>query len=139
MPCETIVAIGGNAHALDIDDLDREMRENERFRDVLTQYSHALLIHCMRMTGCTGLHTLARRCSRWILTTLDRVSEDRFSMSSFPPHGRLTVVVRRRQRRSVELHVGHDRGGHERTRIVGAHRRHCPCGATAQEHAVVLQ
>jgi CRP-like cAMP-binding protein len=81
MPCETIVAIGGEAHELDIDDLDREMRENEHFRDVLTQYSHALLIHSMRMTGCTGLHTLEQRCSRWILTTLDRVSEDRFSIT----------------------------------------------------------
>lgn len=81
MPCETIVAIGGEAHALDIDDLDREMRENEPFRDVLTQYSHALLIHSMRMTGCTGLHSLEQRCARWILTTLDRVSADRFSIT----------------------------------------------------------
>jgi CRP-like cAMP-binding protein len=81
MPCETIVAIGGAAHALGIDDLDLEMRENEPFRDVLTQYSHALLIHSMRMTGCTGLHSLEQRCARWILTTLDRVSEDRFSIT----------------------------------------------------------
>ena len=81
MPCETIVAIGGDAHALAINDLDLEMRENEPFRDVLTQYSHALLIHSMRMTGCTGLHTLEQRCARWILTTLDRVTEDRFSIT----------------------------------------------------------
>jgi CRP-like cAMP-binding protein len=81
MPCETIVAIGGVARALDIDDLDLEMRENEPFRDVLTQYSHALLIHSMRMTGCTGLHSLEQRCARWILTTLDRVEEDRFSIT----------------------------------------------------------
>jgi hypothetical protein len=81
MPCETIVAIGGDAHALDIGDLDREMAENEHFRDVLTQYSHALLIHSMRMTGCAGLHSLAQRCARWILTTLDRVPEDRFSIT----------------------------------------------------------
>jgi CRP-like cAMP-binding protein len=81
MPCETVVAIGGDAHALDIDDLDREMQENENFRDVLTQYSHALLIHSMRLTGCTGLHTLEQRCARWILMTLDRVSADRFSIT----------------------------------------------------------
>jgi CRP-like cAMP-binding protein len=81
MPCETIVAIGGEAHALDIDDLDHEMQENENFRDLLTQYSHALLIHSMRLTGCTGLHTLEQRCARWILMTLDRVSADRFSIT----------------------------------------------------------
>ena len=81
MPCETIVAIGGDALVLSIDDLDVEMKENEHFRDLLTQYSHALLIHSMRMIGCTGLHTLPQRCARWILTTLDRVSEDRFSVT----------------------------------------------------------
>jgi CRP-like cAMP-binding protein len=81
MPCETIVAIGGDAHALDIDDLDQEMRENGPFRDVLTQYSHALLVHSMRLTGCTGLHSLEQRCARWLLTTLDRVSENRFSVT----------------------------------------------------------
>ena len=76
-----IVAIGGTAHALDIDDLDQEMQENEHFRDVLTQYSHALLIHSMRLTGCTGLHSLEQRCARWMLTTLDRVPENRFSIT----------------------------------------------------------
>jgi len=81
MPCETIVAIAGEAHALDIADLDEEMKSNEHFRDVLTQYSHALLIHSLRMTGCTGLHSLEQRCARWILTTLDRVPENRFSIT----------------------------------------------------------
>ena len=81
MPCETIVAVGGDAQALDIDDLDREMQQNESFRDLLTQYSHALLTHSLRMTGCTGLHSLEQRCARWLLTTLDRVSEDWFSIT----------------------------------------------------------
>lgn len=81
MPCETVVAIGGEANALDIKDLDLEMQENEHFRDVLTQYSHALLIHSMRLTGCTGLHSLEQRCARWMLTTLDRVPENRFSVT----------------------------------------------------------
>src|SRR5688572_63710 len=81
MPCETVVAIGGRAQTLAIDDLSREMEENEHFADVLTRYSHALLVHSLRMTGCTGLHTLEQRCARWMLTTLDRVSTDRFSVT----------------------------------------------------------
>jgi hypothetical protein len=56
-------------------------KRNEPFRDVLTQYSHALLIHGMRLSGCTGLHALGQRCARWILMTLDRVSEERFSIT----------------------------------------------------------
>jgi CRP-like cAMP-binding protein len=81
MPCETIVAIGGKALVLKIDDLDQEMQENEHFRDLLTQYSHALLIHSMRMTGCTGLHSLPQRTARWMLTTLDRVAETEFAVT----------------------------------------------------------
>jgi CRP-like cAMP-binding protein len=81
MPCETIVVIGGDALALSVEDLDEEMKDNEHFRDLLTQYSHALLIHSMRMTGCTGLHSLPERCARWMLTTLDRVPENRFSVT----------------------------------------------------------
>lgn len=81
MPCETVVAIGGEAQMLDIHALDLEMQENEHFRDVLTQYSHALLIHSMRLTACTGLHSLEQRCARWILMALDRVPEQRFAVT----------------------------------------------------------
>jgi CRP-like cAMP-binding protein len=81
MPCETIVAIGGDALMLGIHELDQEMQENEHFRDVLTQYSHALLVHSMRLTGCTGLHSLQQRCARWMLTTMDRVPQERFGVT----------------------------------------------------------
>ena len=81
MPCETITAIGGTALRLGIDDLDREMKENAPFRDILTGYSHALLIASLRTAACNGLHALPQRCARWILTTLDRVGEDRFEVT----------------------------------------------------------
>jgi CRP-like cAMP-binding protein len=81
MPCETVVVIAGQAQTLSIHDLSRELEENEHFADVLTKYSHALLIHSMRLTGCTGLHSLEQRCARWMLTTLDRVTQDRFSVT----------------------------------------------------------
>ena len=78
MPCETIVVIEGTALRLAIRDLDKELKENGHFRDVLTEYSHALLIASMRTSACNGLHGLQERCARWILMTLDRVDSDRF-------------------------------------------------------------
>ncbi|MCU1384531.1 MAG: cyclic nucleotide-binding protein [Acidobacteria bacterium] len=81
MPCETVVAIEGTALRLGVDDLDREMKENRHFRDVLTGYSHALLIASMRTSACNGLHELPQRCARWILTTLDRIDVERFSVT----------------------------------------------------------
>ena len=78
MPCETIVAIEGQAHKLAIEDLAEELGRNDLFQDVLTQYSHALLVSSMRTTGCVGLHDVSQRCARWMLHTLDRVSGSRF-------------------------------------------------------------
>jgi CRP-like cAMP-binding protein len=81
MPCETIVVIEGTALRLPIADLDRELKENGHFRDVLTEYSHALLIASMRTSACNGLHGLPKRCARWMLETLDRVDADRFAVT----------------------------------------------------------
>ena len=81
MPCETIVVIEGMALRLPIADLDRALKENGHFRDVLTEYSHALLIASMRTSACNGLHGLQERCARWMLMTLDRVGSDRFAVT----------------------------------------------------------
>jgi CRP-like cAMP-binding protein len=81
MPCETIAVIEGTALRLPIADLDRELKDNDHFRHVLTEYSHALLIASMRTSACNGLHGLQERCARWILMTLDRVDADRFAVT----------------------------------------------------------
>ena len=78
MPCETIAVHEGTALKLAVEDLDRELKGNRPFRDVLTEYSHALLIASMRTSACPGLHGLQERCARWILTTIDRVDGDQF-------------------------------------------------------------
>jgi CRP-like cAMP-binding protein len=78
MPCETIAVHEGSALKLAVEALDRELKENRPFRDVLTEYSHALLIASMRTSACHGLHGLQERCARWILTTIDRVDGDQF-------------------------------------------------------------
>ncbi len=78
MPCETIAVHEGAALKLAVEDLDRELKENRPFRDVLTEYSHALLIASMRTAACNGLHRLQERCARWILTTIDRIDGNQF-------------------------------------------------------------
>jgi CRP-like cAMP-binding protein len=81
MPCETLVCIEGHAHKLAVENLEAELKRNDRFQSVLTQYSHALLVASMRTTGCNGLHDVPRRCARWMLHTLDRASRDRFKVT----------------------------------------------------------
>jgi CRP-like cAMP-binding protein len=81
MPCQTIVVIEGTALRLPIADLDRELKDNDHFRHVLTEYSHALLVASLRTSACNGLHGLQERCARWMLMTLDRVDSDRFAVT----------------------------------------------------------
>ena len=81
MPCETIVVIEGTALRLPIAALDRELNENGHFRDLVIEYSHALLVASMRTSACNGLHGLQERCARWMLMTLDRVHSDRFAVA----------------------------------------------------------
>jgi CRP-like cAMP-binding protein len=82
MPCQTMVAIDGDALKIDVGYLEHEVNRDRKFRDLLSHYSHALLIHSMRSTACNGLHSVAQRCARWILTTLDRVEPaHRFSIT----------------------------------------------------------
>lgn len=82
MPCQTMVAIDGDALRVEVDLLKGELNHNEHFRDLLSRYSNALLIHAVRSTACNGVHTLDQRCARWILTTLDRVEpNERFSIT----------------------------------------------------------
>jgi CRP-like cAMP-binding protein len=81
VPCEIVVVIGGTALKLPIAALDQELKDNDHFRHVLTQYSHALLIASMRTAACNGLHQLQERCARWMLMTLDRVDSDRFAVT----------------------------------------------------------
>jgi CRP-like cAMP-binding protein len=81
MPCETITAIGGDAYRIDVDTIERELKENGAFHDSVTTYSHALLIQCLRCVACNGLHSLTQRAARWILTTLDRTDHDKFAVT----------------------------------------------------------
>jgi CRP-like cAMP-binding protein len=82
MPCQTVVAIEGDALKMEVERLEPEVGQNQQLRDLLGHYSHALLIHSMRSTACNGLHTLDQRCARWLLTTLDRVEpNDRLSIT----------------------------------------------------------
>jgi hypothetical protein len=89
MPCQTMVTVGGNAYRVSTDLVEHEIRQNGSFHNTLSHYSHALLIQTLRSTACNGLHTLEQRCSRWMLTTLDRTDVDHF----FITHGFLASLL----------------------------------------------
>jgi CRP-like cAMP-binding protein len=81
MPCQTMVAVAGGAHKIAAKYLEQEIKENGLFQDLVTEYSHALLISSLRTGACNSLHTLTQRSARWLLMTLDRTSKSEFAIT----------------------------------------------------------
>jgi hypothetical protein len=81
MPCQTMVSVGGSARKISAEHVELEIRRNGLFHDLLSEYSHALLISSLRIGACNALHTVTQRCARWMLTTLDRTAQERFAIT----------------------------------------------------------
>ena len=81
MPCQTMVAVGGEAWKIGVPSVEREIQLNGEFHGALSQYSHALLIAAFRTTACNGLHNIHQRAARWMLGVLDRTQADRFKIT----------------------------------------------------------
>lgn len=81
MPCQTMTIIGGRAHKIAARHVEEEIRRNGTFRNVLSEYAHALLIASLRTGACNALHSLSQRSARWMLLTLDRTADERFSIT----------------------------------------------------------
>jgi len=76
MPCQTMVAVGGTAYKLAAKHVEEEIRQNGILHDLLTEYSHALLISTLRTGACNAMHSLSQRSARWLLLTLDRTGSE---------------------------------------------------------------
>ena len=81
MPCQTMVVVEGTGVRIAAKYVEEEIRRNGQFHDVLTAYSHALLISALRIGSCNTLHSLPQRCARWALMTLDRCDENQFAIT----------------------------------------------------------
>ena len=50
-------------------------------REVIQRYVQALFSQVSQQVACNGLHSVERRCSRWLLLTHDRVDSDEFPLT----------------------------------------------------------
>ena len=66
MPCQTMVAVAGNAYRIAAEHVEEEIRQNGLFHDLVSEYSHSLLISSLRTGACNALHTLTQRAARWL-------------------------------------------------------------------------
>ena len=76
-----MVAVSARAFKIPAKRVEEELKRNGLFHDLVTEYAHALLITSLRTGACNALHSHSQRAARWMLTTLDRTSNERFSIT----------------------------------------------------------
>lgn len=70
-----VVQIGGPAYCVDTARLEDAKERSPAFRNLFSRYADALLSQMMQSVACNALHSIEARCSRWLLSTHDRVGQ----------------------------------------------------------------
>jgi CRP-like cAMP-binding protein len=71
-----VVHVPGTASRIAVERLKDAVDESLALRDLLRLYIEALLAQTFHTVACNAVHSVEARCSRWILSTRDRVDHD---------------------------------------------------------------
>jgi CRP-like cAMP-binding protein len=80
---QTTYMVQGEGTALKIDAriLREEFDRNQELRDVLLEYTQALIAQISQTAACNRLHTLEQRFARWLLEVQDRNESDELKIT----------------------------------------------------------
>jgi CRP-like cAMP-binding protein len=74
----TIAQVPGRAVRVPAAALRTALNQHPHLHALFLRYAEALLSQSMQSSGCTKLHSMPKRCARWLLMTHDRVGADTF-------------------------------------------------------------
>jgi CRP-like cAMP-binding protein len=80
-PLTSFCQVRGEAARMKADALRSEVRPDDRLHDLLRRFTEATLVFAAQSSACNRLHSVEKRCSRWILHTHDRVGRDDFYLT----------------------------------------------------------
>ena len=80
-PFKTVVQIPGEARRIKAAVFQAEVRRNWVWTDLLLGYSRTLLYMISQSAACNRLHSVEKRCCRWLLMTHDRMESDEFPLT----------------------------------------------------------
>jgi CRP-like cAMP-binding protein len=75
-PHEVMVQVEGDAMRISADALKKEADKDGALKKILGLYNVALQTQVGYSVACNGLHTIEKRCCRWLLMTQDRIDSD---------------------------------------------------------------
>jgi len=71
-----VTQFSGTASRIPVEKLTNASRENVRIRQLILNFTEALLSQTLQTVACNAVHSVEARCCRWILSTRDRVDHD---------------------------------------------------------------
>jgi len=75
------VQVPGEVVRMAAEDFVAEIGEGRPLRDVVQRYVQAFFCQISQQVACNALHSVEKRCSRWLLLTHDRVGTDEFPIT----------------------------------------------------------
>jgi CRP-like cAMP-binding protein len=137
-PSRLYVQVAGGAVRISADLFRQQMHREGPLRRLLQLYESAFMFQILQSLACNGLHTIAQRCCRWLLTTHDRMQGDELPLT----HDLLAIMLGvRRASVSVALNDLQKRGCllYRRGRIEVQDRKMLESGACECYRAVTAQ
>ena len=131
-----IVQGAGEACRIEIGRLKEELDRSATLRALINRYRAAFLLQVSQCVACNGLHSIERRCCRWMLMTHDRLETDELPLT----HEFLALMLGTRRSSVTEvLQLLQQRGlvkaGRGRITVLdrpGLEAASCECYATVQ-------
>ena len=81
VPYQFFVQVPGHALRIDATVLKDRAEQGSALRKLILRYESAFLIQTMQGVACNGLHSIQKRCCRWLLMARDRAESDELKLT----------------------------------------------------------
>src|SRR6267142_5319716 len=133
-----VIQIGGPAFSVPTARLEQVKQRSPAFHDLFSRYADALLAQMMQSVACNALHSIEARCSRWLLSTQDRVGQAAIPLTQEAlaemlgvQRTTVTAVAQALQARGL---IRYARGRVEILNRQGIKETACECYAAVENH-----
>ncbi len=134
-----VVQIGGPALAIETARLEEVKAASPPVRELFSRYADALLAQIMQSVACNALHSVEARCSRWLLSTQDRIvssgpiplTQEALAEMIGVQRTTVTVVMNALEARGL---IRHSRGRVEILDRAGIQKIACECYNSVEDH-----
>jgi CRP-like cAMP-binding protein len=80
-PTSVYIQVPGSGLRMSAATFGRELEQSASMRRVMLHYAHAFFNQVAQSAACNQLHSLRKRCCRWLLMTHDRMNANEFLLT----------------------------------------------------------